>query len=1090
MKLKKSGVVAISVCAVILAIVIALTVAVGVLHETIDMFVVGYKNAPMSEMDRAKGAALVEQIQEEGTVLVRNEKNVESDPKPVLPLNKDDVTRVNVFGWASVDWVYSGSGSGRVRATEENLTDLYEALDDYGVEYNEDLKAMYTDFKQRREHAEAFNEIDEGGTASDLYGNRGLGSLHSFSYEFSKLYEPDIDNYPADLLTDALDFSDTAIVVLGRITGESNDCPKVQYKQTTKNGETIVDRDRTYLEISTEEQKLLSYVGDSYSNVIVLINSTNVMELGFLETIDGLDACLLCMTTGTAGAKAIPSLLYGEKTVDILDNDGNATGETKTVKISPSGRTADTWAYDLTTNPTYVNTGAGVKSGSDCPYPWEDTTNFYTNSGSLYPMTVQHTNGSKDVNYTGVAYTDYAESIYVGYKWYETAFADGFWDDADVKTRFGIEGYQDVVQYPFGFGLSYTTFSWEVTRVHVPATVTENNEITIYVEVTNTGNAPGQDVVQLYYTPPFTAYDEENAVEKSAVNLIAFGKTQQVLVPQGQEDPSKGLVSSETVALTFNVEDMKSYDMSGEGGYLLEAGNYELSLRTDAHTVATDRVTNAGDATMTVNVASDITITEDSASHNEVRNLFTAGSNPLTDGVAIDGNSDGTAQIEYLHRGDFVNTFPYERKENREMSTEIMRLNLYTESMARAWDNAHSDVETYQYDQTSPGLVYENNAITDLGITLGKDFDAAEWEDVLNSANYDELYYLVQHGYNKTFPVNSIGKPATNDLDGPNQITSYNDQRNIGATGFSSIVLAQSWNLELSYSLALTLGREAVQNGITGWYGPGLNVHRSPFGGRNYEYYSEDAFLSGMMSAYSVAAAKNAGMYTFLKHLCLYESESGRDGMYNWLTEQSLREIYVKPFELAVKTHKIKDAEGNTIRVVGGSTAIMSSYGRIGAVWTGGSEALLTELVRDEWGFKGAILTDYADHREFMIGDQMLRAGGDLWMDGFDYTGNLKFNTNSAALKYNVRRASKNIIYMWLNALATNKEYNEKLANGTITEGAPIIPVPPELNFRWYIPVLVVVDVLAIGGCAVWLFFTFRKKKPQEASDETSAPKE
>ena len=269
--------------------------------------------------------------------------------------------------------------------------------------------------------------------------------------------------------------------------------------------------------------------------------------------------------------------------------------------------------------------------------------------------------------------------------------------------------------------------------------------------------------------------------------------------------------------------------------------------------------------------------------------------------------------------------------------------------------------------------------------------------------------------------------------------------------------------------MGLSFGAESVTSGVNGWYGPATNLHRSPFGGRNFEYYSEDTLLSGMMCARTVEGAKNRGVFCYLKHLCLYETEAGRDGMYTWLTEQALRELYVKPFEIAIKD--------------GGATGIMTSYGRIGSVWTGGSEALLTELLRTEWGFQGAFITDYSDHHEFMNGDQMIRAGGDLWMDWYTTVGDgdFRYNTSSDAFRLALRKATKNVVYMWLNALATNADYNERIANGEIDDIAFNTTVP-ELNFRWYIPVLIVVDVLAVGGCGVWIFFAVRKKDKDAAA--------
>ena len=1031
MSKKTFRIVAVSVCAFILVVVLAVNIAVGIFSGLIDKFVIGYKDGSNSSAARAEGAALAEQIQEEGTVLVQNNDDV-------LPLSKTATPQVNVFGWAVTDWVISGSGSGQVKRGAS--TDFLEALTEYGIDYNTEITDMYARYRPNREfsingsHAGSATEANPGGS----------GSLHSFNYEFSRLYEPSIDDtsyYTDSMLTNAEAYSDTAIVVIGRVSGESNDSPKVQYKgdpgtgkKTGMPAEDHIDKTRTYLEISTEEEALLEYVGETYENVIVLINSTNVMELGFMETIPGLDSCLVVATTGSAGAKAIPGILYGD--------------------INPSGKLADTYAYDLSTSSTYVDTGSG-----------NDTTNFYTNSDGLYPTGEDHTNGSSTVKYQGVAYTDYRESVYMGYRWYETADTMGFWDDSYAENKWGIEnGYEDVVQYPFGYGLSYTEFEWNITYLEIPNGTSisldgeDNSVIKVGVTVTNVGDVAGQDVVELYYSAP---YDQ---IEKSSVVLGAYGKTQQVL------DPGE----SEYVELVMDVSDMCSYDYLSVkvpgGGYVLEAGTYTLTLRSDAHTVANDKVVRGdnnvhANATLTYTVSKDQFYLEDT-----VHNRFTG--EDAGDGVAIDGNSDGTAQITYLSRANFKGTFPAKQAENRAMDERIMQYNLFTEDQAKTWADEHSDALPVTFGDTSKsGVVYEDGKINELGMQLGMNYDDPAWDDLLDRISKSEMTGLVLNAYTETRAINSIGKPATVDFDGPNQAGSFAGTVSVEATGFSSIVLAQTWNVQLAYSMGLAFGTECISYGIQGWYGPGLNLHRSPFGGRNYEYYSEDTLISGSMAANVVKAAKNKGVFAYLKHLCLYETESGRDGMYTWLTEQALRELYLKPFEMAVTD--------------GGSNAMMTSYGRIGAVWTGGSKTLLEDVVEGEWGFRGAFLTDYSDHTNFMDPDAMIRAGGDLFMrvggGSFDY------ETSSDAFNNALRDSTKDVVYMWLNSLATNADYNAKIESGEIDDDVTI-PTSPELNFRWYIPVLVVVDVLAVGGCGTWLFFAFRKKKApaqQETQQET-----
>lgn len=1013
MKAKTAKVVSIAVSAVILAIILVLNIVCAAMSDVLDKWVVGYEDQSTGDTAaaREKGEALTQQIQGEGTVLVQNDDNL-------LPLDKSSVSKVNVFGWSATQWVCGGSGSGQVINASK---DLLGALSDYGIEYNTELTEMYKRFKSGRDKSAA---------------------LSSFNYEFSRLYEPNIDDksyYTDSMLSNALDYSDTAIVVIGRVSGESNDSPKIQYKKNSSSNTIVEDRNRTYLEISTEEEALLSYVGANYDKVIVLINSTNVMELGFMKDINGLDSCLIVGTTGTTGAVTIPKIIFGE--------------------VSPSGKTADTYAYDLSTSSTYTDTGSGNES-----------THFYTDA-NVYPAIsgVSHTNGSSPVPYQGAAYTDYREGIYVGYKWYETADTEGFWNSSYASNKWGVSGYDKVVQYPFGYGLSYTTFSWNITSVNHAnnATLGKDDTIQIYVEVTNTGDRAGQDVVEIYYTPAYTA----GGIEKSSVNLVAFSKTTNVLQPGDKQ----------TLLLEFAVEDMKSYDYSdannnGFSGYELEKGNYVVTLRTDSHTLADDKLVRDGNtahnsATLTYRIAEDIKYDKDSATGNTVENRFT-GSN-TTDGVAIDGNSDGSADITYLSRGKFADTFPAEMDENRTMTAAIKALNLYTAEMANAWiDSSDEPITTGDKSKGDDLAITEKQdgkdvvKLTELGKKLAKDFNDGEWEDVLDRLTVAEMQNLVLHGYTQTAALDSVGKPKTRDLDGPNQLGSYASET--GTVGFSSIVIAQSWNVELAYSMGLVIATDAARKSVAGWYGPGINLHRSPFGGRNFEYYSEDALLSGRMCAYAVKAAKNGGVFSYLKHLALYESESGRDGMYVWVTEQALRENYLKPFEIAIKE--------------GGATGIMTSYGRIGAVWTGGSEALITEVVRNEWGFNGGILTDYSDHQQFMNGDQMLRAGGDLWMDGFNNNGSFKMETSSNSYMHALRNASKHVLYMWADALLTNEEYNEKIANGEI-DGVAIVSSVPKLKFRWYIPVLIGIDVIAVGGCGAWITLSLLKKDGKESAE-------
>ncbi|MCD7751822.1 MAG: glycoside hydrolase family 3 C-terminal domain-containing protein [Lachnospiraceae bacterium] len=861
-------------------------------------------------------------IEAEGLVLLQNNDST-------LPL-ADSVTKVNVFGWSSTQWISAGSGSGGSSAAQ---VDFLDALTEAGIEYNTELTDMYRAFLSER----------------PLYGVRS--SLNSTSEELCCLYEPSVSDtayYSEELLSNAETYSDTAIVVIGRYTGESNDCPKVQYKQTTKGGDIVIDDSRTYLDLSTEEEALLAYVGSHYENVIVILNTTNQMSVGAIETIDGVDACILVGTTGDDGTKAVVAALYGE--------------------VNPSGRLTDTWVYDLTTSPAYLSSGA-------------EGLGYYTNGDGLYPAdgtTTDVTTGDSSL-YEGVAYVDYTEGIYVGYKWYETADAEGFWNT--VSNEYG-DGYNGVVQYAFGYGLSYTEFSWEIvdaTAGELPA----DGTVSVTVRVTNTGDVAGKDVVQLYYSAPY--YTGE--IEKSYVNLAGFAKT-------GLLKPGE----SEEVTLSLTVYDMASYDCydanhNGFAGYELDAGEYTFFVSRDAH--------NAVDS-FTCTISANIQYPEDPDTGAAVSNLFT-GEDAL-DGVSLDG-SDSDANIIWLSRADFAATFPYEKSSDRAMTDNVIFLNLYTEEMAMEWgDENDEDITTGADNGLS--ITNEDGTISALGYALGADYDDPLWDDLLDQLTAAEMEDLVLHAYCKTNALPSIGKEQTTELDGPTQVGSFS--YGSAGRGFPNpTTLAQTFNQDLAYEYGLVSGAEAVQLGLDGWYAPGANLHRSAFGGRNYEYYSEDSYLTGVFASLTIQGAKNTGVYTFLKHFVAYDQESARDGVYVWMSEQTLRETYLKPFHMAVEA---------------GCTGIMTSYNRVGAVWAGGSYALLTGILRNEWSFKGTVLTDYADHQTYMNADQMLKAGGDLWMDGWLSNGSFLYETSSSRLQA-LRRAAKNVTYMVLDAAYIARQY-------------------------------------------------------------------
>lgn len=934
--------------AVVVAAVVAANAAMLLFGDTVDAYL-GADSVEISDEQKSAvmdgGRNLARRIEGEGLVLLRNEDDA-------LPLPAT-TTKVNVFGWASTQWVASGSGSGQVSGTTKGFLD---ALKDNGIEYNEQLAGMYRDFHGERAYKSA-------------------GALGSRSTEFCRLYEPSVYDkncYTDDLLSNAEEYSDTAIVVVGRTAGESIDCPGKQYKICARGGDVTMDATRGYLELSSEEIALLRYVGSHYEHTIVVVNSTNTMELGELETIPGIDAALLAGPTGEVGADAVVAALKGE--------------------VNPSGRTTDTFAYDFSTAASWANSGAMGEG-------------LYTNSRGLYPADgTKNPNIGADEEYDSLRFVDYAEGIYVGYRWYETADAEGYW--SGVSNRFG-QGYDGVVQYPFGYGLSYTSFSWEVTS-RTPGqgfSVSRDSVYTTTVRVTNTGERAGRDVVQLYCTPPYT----KGGVEKASTVLVAYAKTK--LLEPGE---------SQEVELSFTLDDVASYDAydkNGDGfnGYELDAGAYTVELKRNAHELA-----DCDFARTQLNLRNTVQCGEDLRTGSTVANRFTGDS--AADGVSIDGSNSG-ASITWLTRADFAGTFPAKCDPDRQIADNVAALNLYGEQ------DVEADAADYQgligqgtyFDGRGSGnkavhRLTDDGELTEFARSLGENYNDDGWDALLDDLSVDQMTKLVLHGYISTSSIDDVGKPLTKEVDGPSQVGSFN-QLAMGVGYPSGTVIAQTWNDGLALEYGRQLGREAAAIGVDGLYAPSVNIHRTPLGGRNYEYFSEDPLVAGNLAAAIVAGAKQTGTYCYIKHLALNNQDSYRDSLYEWLTEQTLREIYLRPFKLAIEK--------------GGATGLMSAYNRIGATWAGGNKALLTGVLREEWGFEGAVITDYADHQQYMNADQMLRAGGDLFMDGVFRNGQFKYgfsaeelsaasgSANEArALSFytNLRRATKDVLYTWLNA--------------------------------------------------------------------------
>lgn len=842
------------VTCILLAIIIAANGAIYAFNNIINQHFSSVKVDDMAVDDATTASKdITTRIEEEGIVLLENKDNA-------LPLNTEKNAKVNVFGQSSTAIVYGGAGSGASDETD-NVT-LQEGLKQAGFEVNDDLTKFYEDHKTKKKGQNVFN-------------------LKGGDYNIN---EPATSEYSDKLISDAKKFSDTALVVFSRNGGEGGDLPMDMASYTGG------DAGKHYLELQSCEQEMLAMVEKNFEHVIVLINSSNAMELGFLED-KNVDAALWIGGPGSTGCVAVGEVLSGA--------------------INPSGRLVDTYAYDLTTAPAYYNAG--------------DFT--YTSNGE---DTSEH-------------YVEYAEGIYVGYRYYETRYVDNATGKCDE------DAYDKVVQYPFGYGLSYTSFEQKITHHEV-----KDGKINIEIEVKNTGKVAGKDVAQVYATAPYT----NGGIEKSFVELEGFAKT-------GVIEPGK----SEKVTVSFDVEDMAAYDYVDQGCYVLEKGTYEIKLMNNAHDVLDS---------FTYDVEDTIVYDENNARSSDKT-------------AAVNTFDFAAGDVNYVSRSDWEGTLPTERVEKKEATAEILdQLNL--DNINKLYVNPSNEG-----DKITTGA---DNGLT-LSDMAGVPYDDEKWDKLLDELSVDEMAKLMGYGGFSTVEIASIGKVATIDIDGPaglNALTS-----DISGVQFpSEAVIGSTYNVDLVDEMGQTYAQEANAHGVVGLYAPGLNIHRTPFSGRNFEYYSEDPVLNGKLGAAMTRGCNSMGVYCYPKHFALNDQETNRSGVCVWSNEQAMREIYLKAFEIVVK-------EGN-------NHGLMSSYNRIGTVWSGGCEALLTDVLRGEWGFEGAVATDYANAK-LLNADQALMAGGDLMLSTTGATLSERV-TGSVEGQQKLRQAAKDVLYMVVNSRA------------------------------------------------------------------------
>mgnify|MGYP001415013619 FL=1 len=833
-------------------------------------------NGTLSDETNEEAAEVAEEIMEDGIVLLKNES--------LLPLN--ETKKLNIFGWESINPAYGGAGSGGINDLYD-IVSLNQGLENAGFSINQELV--------------------------DFYNNYGADNPEmSIQKQSWTLPEPPVDTYSDELIKSAKEYSDVAVVVLSRKAGEGhNDIPMDVKKAAYDNNSDEYDdfpEGEHYLQLSQTERDMVDMVCSNFDNVIVVYNGANQFELGFADEYPQIKSVVWCPGTGNVGFNALGKVFSGE--------------------VNPSGKTPDTFIYDMTTAPWW-NNAEKIE---------------YTN---LADMAVEGMNAGTAQVYAP-AFTNYVEGIYVGYKYYETAAQEGAID------------YDKTVQYPFGYGLSYTEFEQKMGELEE-----KDGQISVDVEVTNTGDAAGKDVVEVYYKSPYT----NGGIEKSSANLIEFAKTD--LLQPGE---------SQTVTVTFSIEDMASYDENNAKAYVLEKGDYVISINSDSHTVL-DQKTYTAD-----------------------KDVVYKGENKRAsdDTAATNVFEDAKGDVTYLSRADhFAN---YEEATAAPASAELGEPYVSEYHL-----NSNFDKTTYLNDEDVMPTTGADNGLT-LADMRDADYDDPRWEKLLDQLTVDEMANMIAMAGYQTAAMDSVGKVATLDFDGPAAIN--NNFTGVGSIGFPiEVVVASTWNKELAQAWGECMGKISQEMGAEGWYAPGMNTHRTAFGARNYEYFSEDGVLAGNMGAKAVEGARKYGVYSYIKHFALYEGNAKMVSV--WSNEQAIREIYLKPFEISVKQ--------------GGANAVMVSWSFLGDKWTGESSNLMNTVLRDEWGFRGMALTDFFRNNGhgFMNADAALANGVDAMLSTFNGEENNVANPEHPTSVLQMRNACKNVMYTVVSSWAYDGEHEE-----------------------------------------------------------------
>lgn len=780
------------------------------------------------------------------------------------------------------------------------------------------------------------------GSTNPVYGGTGSGSMSKqyktvslldgmkqaglkTNTELSKLYtdyrkdRPEVGMFAQDwtlpevpakqysdkLVSDAKDFSDEAVVVLTRVGGEGADLPTdmkakgITYKNNSKDYDDF-QKGESFLQLSKTERDMIDLVTSNFKKVTLVYNGANTFQFDFLNDYPQIQSVVWCPPAGQTGFSALGEVLAGE--------------------TNPSGKTSDTFLKDLTKSVSYNNFGKFE----------------YTNMADK---------AAKYKGFTGddvtaiPGFVNYSEGIYVGYKFYETASDEG------------LINYDDTVAFPFGYGLSYTSFDQKLDSVKY-----KGGKVTVTATVTNTGDKAGKDVVEVYYNPPYT----DGGIEKASKNLAGFEKTKELQPGESQK-----------VTVKFDDDDMASYDYKGAKAYVLEKGDYDISIQSDSHHMIDHKA---------ITVKDTVTYDSDSNTHNGDKT------------VATNQFDDVVGDVTYLSRADHFANY-------KEATAAPTNFEMSDKAKETFYNNSNYDPKKFDKDSDKMPTTGAKNGLK-LSDMYGKDYDDADWDKLLDQLTFDDMDNLIANGGYGTQAVKSVGKIQLTDADGPASLN--NNFTGVGSIGFpASTAFACTWNKDLAKQFGEMIGDMAHDMHVAGWYAPAMNIHRSAFSGRTFEYFSEDSLLSGVMASSEISGAKSKGVYSFMKHFALNDQETKRTEMLcTWTNEQAMREIYLKPFEMSVKE--------------GGAQAVMSSFNYIGNTYAGADSALLQTVLRGEWGFKGFVLTDYFGGYGYQNADQEVRAGNDSMLATTKITNHI--TDKSATSVKAMRQAAHNILYTAANS--------------------------------------------------------------------------